>query len=357
MKKICLIDSTYPINTRTNKIYNSLIRAFGKENVFVIAWNRDGRKINQNNNYYIFEKNAPYGNKFRKLIFLFSFMDFIQKVINEKHFDVVIASHWETLVLVSKIKPKDTKLLYENLDIPTASNFFILKLLQYIERKALKKTDAVIFASRFFVPLYDYFSKEKFLLENKPDKQIIIDETIKHDSFNVVFLGVIRYLDVLKNLVDAIDNLNGVRLIIWGDGPDYEELKRISNGKENAFIKGRYENSQLAKIYSEADLIWAVYPNEDFNVKYAISNKFHESINIGKPCIYADKTELGKFVNSKKLGFIVNPYSVTEIKALLEKIKNNREDIKEISKNLRSFKKTESSWNEDIKKIENYIMN
>ena len=48
MKKICLVDSTYPINTRTNKIYNSLVNDFGRENI-------------NTENYYIYEKKAAYG--------------------------------------------------------------------------------------------------------------------------------------------------------------------------------------------------------------------------------------------------------------------------------------------------------
>lgn len=355
MKKICLIDSTYPINTRTNKIYNSLVNDFGNENVSVIAWNRDGREKKNTKNYYIFEKKAAYGNKLQKLMGLFSFKTFINKVLNENNFDIVIASHWETLLLASELKRKDSKLIYDNLDIPTSSNIHILKFLQRIEKKALKKTDAIVFASRFFVPLYDSFTKDKILLENKPDKQLVLCKTKKHDSFNIVFLGVIRYLDILKNLTASVNGIKGIKLIIWGDGPDYVSLKNYAKCKENVFIQGRYENSQLANIYSEADLVWAVYPNGDYNVKYAISNKFHESINIGKPCVYADKTELGNFVRSNRIGFVVNPYSVDDISKLLSKLKNNSNLIEEVANNLKLLKKKETSWNDDFNELRNFI--
>lgn len=355
MKKICLVDSTYPINTRTNKIYNSLVNDFGRENVSIIAWNRDGRESKYFENYYIFEKKAAYGNKVQKLINLFSFKKYIKKVLDKNNFDVIIASHWETLLLASKLKRANTKLIYENLDIPTASNKLILNILQKIEKKALKKTDAIVFASRFFIPLYDFFIKEKILLENKPDKQLILPEMKIHNSFNVVFLGVIRYLDILKNLVDSVNKTNGIKLVIWGDGPDYANLKKYAEGKANIFIRGRYENSQLANIYSEADLVWAVYPNNDYNVKYAISNKFHESINIGKPCIYAEKTELGNFVSSNRIGFVVNPYSVDDITELLDKLKANPKLIEEATNKLKMFKKKETSWNDDFSKLGNFI--
>lgn len=355
MKKILLIDSTYPINTRTNKIFKSLINEFGENNVFVIAWNRDGREIQNNQNYYIFNKNAAYGNKIQKLFNLFSFKKYIKKVLKNNQFDVIIASHWETLMLSAQLKTNDKKLIYENLDLPTSYNKAILKILQRIEKMSLKKTDAIVFASRFFVPLYNSFKKEKFLLENKPDKDIPILNCDPHESFNIVFLGIIRYFDILKNLIDAIVELPNVNLYIWGEGPDYHKIKSYSDNKENIFVNGRYDNSQLSDIYKNADCVWAVYPNKDYNVKYAISNKFHESINLGRPCIYADKTELGNFVNSKGIGFIVNPYSVSDIKELLKKLSANKIVMKEAVKNLNLLKETESSWDEDIKKLIMYI--
>ena len=355
MKKICLIDSTYPINTRTEKIYDSLVNTFGEENIFVIAWNRDRREIKKSKYFHIFEKEAAYGKKIQKLMCLFSFKAFIKKVLKANYFDVVIASHWETLLLASEVKSKSSILIYDNLDIPTSSNIFILKILQIVEKKALVKTDAIIFASRFFIPLYSFFRKDKILLENKPKEQLSLIKKENYESFNVVFLGVIRYFDILKNLIDAVNELKDIQLNIWGDGPDYLSLKKYAEGMNNVSILGRYEKSQLIKIYSEADLVWAVYPNDDYNVKYAISNKFHESINIGVPCIYADKTELGNYVSSNKIGFVVNPYSVDEIISVLKEIKRQPILLEERSNNLRLLKNNETTWNDDFKELSNFI--
>lgn len=173
MKKICLVDSTYPINTRTNKIYKSLVKEYGYDFVYVIAWNRDGRNIEDNGNYFIFNRKAAYGSKIQKFINLLSFQKFIRKIFFNTKFDIVIASHWETLFLISKLKTKDMTLIYENLDIPTAENKCVLKILQYIEKMALRKTDAIVFASRFFAPLYSFYKKEKLILENKPDGKFL----------------------------------------------------------------------------------------------------------------------------------------------------------------------------------------
>ena len=356
MKKICIIDSTYPINTRTNKILNSLRTAFGEENLFVIAWNRDGRNSPEmEKNFYIYKRNSAYGNKLKKLCNLFAFKKYISDIYEKEDFDFIIASHWETLLITSEIKHSHTKLIYENLDIPTSTNKIILKLLQIVEKKALRKTDAICFASRFFVPLYNFYLNEKILLENKPDKEIMITTVKEQNAFNVVFLGVIRYFDILKNLIDAVKECPEISLTIWGDGPDYNKTYDYAKNISNIFIKGRYDNSQLSDIYASADLVWAVYPNKDYNVKYAISNKFHESIDTGKPCIYANKTELGNYVLSNKIGYVVDPYSVEDIKASLRKIKRNPNLNNEIIENLSLFKKKRITWNEEVKNLINYI--
>lgn len=348
MKKICLIDSTYPINTRTKKIFDSLISVFGDENVFVIAWNRDERDVLDNEKYFIFKRNVAYGNKIKKLCYLLSFKTFIYRIVKKNDFDVIIASHWETLFLASLLKKNFSMLVYENLDIPTSSNGIVLWILQKLERYALKRTDAIIFASRFFVPLYDFFKKEKILLENKPDTEILLQEKKMSKKLNIVFLGVIRYLDILKNLMNAVTGMSDVDLYIWGDGPDFNDVSLFAKNKTNIFVKGRYDNSQLQDIYSTADLVWAVYPNRDYNVKYAISNKFHESISLGKPCVFAENTKLGDFVNSNGIGFIVDPYSIEGIRNLFINLREFPQAMESVSRNLMKLKKKMTSWNEDF---------
>ena len=124
---------------------------------------------------------------------------------------------------------------------------------------------------------------------------------------------------------------------------------------ENISFYGAYSFSQIPKIYEQSDLIWAAYPNKDYNVVYAISNKFHESMSCGKPCIYADKTKLGKYVSINNIGYTVDPYSEKAIRTLINQIKDNLPEYEKCKQNILQKKQYETTWHQDFKEIVNFI--
>lgn len=138
MKKTFLVvDSSYPINTRTQRFVDSLADAFGKGNVKVVAWNRDNKNV-KDSDYYIYSKQAAYGNRLEKIKRIWGFRSYIKNTIKSLNPDVIIASHWDCLFLVSGLISKDTTLIYENLDIPTG-NKIVRKILKILENRGLKK--------------------------------------------------------------------------------------------------------------------------------------------------------------------------------------------------------------------------
>ena len=159
----------------------------------------------------------------------------------------------------------------------------------------------------------------------------------------------------MKNLVDSVGNLVHIKLFIHGDGACLDELKTYSKRYTNVFFTGRYEVNQLPELYNTCNVVWAVYPNDDYNVKYAISNKFHESLVYKKPCIYANKTMLGKYVQNNKLGWIVDPYNVDEIRNLIIKLSNNVSLFLEIEEHLSAEANKSQTWNEDFKALVKFI--
>jgi hypothetical protein len=240
MKKILLIDSSYPINVRNNKIVKT-IEPFDSFEISVISWNRDNRKNIHylNCKEYIYTSDTPYGIMWRKIVNLIPYSFFVRKKIKEIKPDYIIASHWDMLFITSLLKNKRSKLIYENIDMPTASNLFLYKILKNIEKYSLKKTDTIIFSSRFFTPEYDFFKREKYIIENKPFKNIefIKPAVFKHDSTNMKlsFIGELRYFDVMKNVMSAIKDLP-IDLLFFGDGPDIEKFKKFAHEYSNVFL-------------------------------------------------------------------------------------------------------------------------
>jgi glycosyltransferase involved in cell wall biosynthesis len=224
----------------------------------------------------------------------------------------------------------------------------------------LTKTDVIIFASKFFPQCYEFFNKNKYVIENRPSKNIMDEKptVYRHDTdrLKISFIGGLRYFDVMKNLILAVKDMS-VDLLFFGDGPDHGKLKDFATGYSNVYFWGRYDYGDIGSIYKLSDIIWAVYPNKSSNVKYAISNKFFESIIFSKPAIYADRTFLGEYVAQNKIGFEIDPYNVDKIRKLLSDIKSDRSVCESIVKNIERYRQDNDLYWESYMKDFSSIFN
>ncbi|MES2689746.1 MAG: glycosyltransferase [Bacteroidota bacterium] len=348
--KVLLLDSAYPVNVRNRKIIKTLDPVC---EIRFCAWNRDGRTVKaEDAGAFMYTKISRYGARIKKVLNLIGFAWFIRKSIRHFKPGVIIASHWDMLVIASLFAPKGSRLIYENLDMPTASNELLRKLLVFFERMALKKTDAIIFASRFFEPEYRFFNGEKVVIENKPYKAEFAATGGNVNKANrepvITFLGTVRYADIMKRLIDAVKNLPA-QLQVWGDGPDEALLRQYAQGIGNITFYGRYEYSRISSIYKQSDLVWAVYPSRDHNVKFAISNKYHECILFATPGVFAAGTKLGELVTSQGTGFTVDPYSTESIADLIKKINSDHHLLEQCANKL--LLNSESRFWEDYDRL------
>ncbi len=352
--RIAIIDCSVPVNTRNQKIIDSITKYLPSSELHVITWNRDGRVLEKNPNYHVYEKIAPYADYKAKLLGMKGFKSFIGESLETIRPLIIIASHWSNLILTAGFKKDGQKLVYENLDIPTGSGIirFVSSLL---ERHALRNVDLIIHASRFFRPLYE-MNVPQVILENKPMFASDYSNTPARSPFRIAFIGSIRYKQILKNLIDAVRDDKRFELFFHGNGEDFDAIAEYCKGMPNVCLTGAYSYSTIIGLYHSSDLIWAAYPSEDYNAIYAISNKFHESLYVGVPCVYSKHTKLAEFVEHENLGFVVNPYSVDEIKALFDSIVSGKHNIDNVKKSMLAYMKNESTWDQDFCMALKYIM-
>ena len=201
--RFLVIDSAYPINTRNIKIANSICEYYGEKEIQMsfCAWNRENKTISTLPNYNIYKKKSPGGQLLRKLFNLFGYFFYIKKRNIEIKPHVIIASHWDMLLLSSIFKKKSQILVYENLDIPSVDSKILLAILKGVERFALRNTDMIVFASRFYESLYKCEKYGHVVLENKPAFTASHrDENVKCESekLNISYIGGVRYLETVS---------------------------------------------------------------------------------------------------------------------------------------------------------------
>lgn len=347
MKKSLIIDGIYPINTRNKRIIETLKKEY---KIKFCAWNRGNVEINDKENF-IYSSNEGYGNKIKKLLGMKNYLKFIKQIVKRYNPEIIIASQWDMLLLTILSGFKG-KIIYENLDLPTSSNKFILKSLLLLEKWMLSKINGIIYASRFFIPLYEKYNIKNLLLENYPLKEINEKnfEIIKRKKIKISFIGGLRYFDTMKNLLLAIQENKNTEVYLIGKGPENNKFKNFINEKKlkNIFIIDSYKYEDIKKLYLNTDLVWAVYPNKDYNVKYAISNKFFESILFEKTCFFAKNTLLGDFVEKEKIGIVVEPDDVNEIRNTINELDQNV--ILELQNNIKKYKENKKLYWEDNEK-------
>ena len=346
--KCILVDTAYPVNIRNEKIMDSLRGFIPDIDIRVITWDRN--KIAQSSRegiYYLYRGDVKLGDRIKKFLYLHRFKRFVEDIISKEKPNIIIASHWETLYALPRRVNQSACVIYENLDIPDGSRIAI-KVGTFIERKSLYKADIITHASRFFLKLFEGCKQKQIVLENKPMFDGIEQKSDIGNPFVISFIGTIRYFETISKLVDALKDDSRFELHFYGGGPDYELLSHYCSGICKVKLFGKYDYKDVKFLYRASDLIWAVYPNKDYNVKYAISNKFYESMYLGVPCVYANKTELGDFVDENRIGYTVDPYSVEKIKELLEQVYLEKTHYNEIKHNIYEFAKQETTWDADF---------
>lgn len=358
--KILFVENAYPINTRTERMVGSLKETFGDDSVKVACWNRNNHPvIQEKKDYFIFNRNAAYASKIAKLRGMRGMYRFVKNICLSLLPDVIIASHWDALLLCAKAKNANAKLVYENLDMPTGS-MPVRKILSIAERLALRKTDCITFASRFYLPYYERFNGHKIVIENKLPHQMCEHITPKKsdtDVLTITFLGGIRYVEIMENLIKAIGNNPHFKFNIYGGNVSYPEFNDVVAQYNNVEMFGPYDYCTVPKIYAASDVIWAAYPSDDFNVKLAISNKYHESICYGVPAIYSKNTKLGQMVAASGCGYTVDCYSVDDIQEIMQQI---HADLASTPDKIKiSMKKQRAGenfcWEEEVKPLIDYL--
>lgn len=339
MKKIVIIDTTWPINSRTERFKNSFKKYF---HVVVVAWNRGFSAYESKcESEYVLNTNIGYGNQVKKFLKLPGFFVHAYKVCRSEKPDIIFASHWDSLicaVLLKIIWSWRVKIIYDCLDLPTFSNIFFRNIIVFFERLCLKFVSLTIFASRYFKTLYSPNLKS-YIFENYPSFELLgvksnipiwindKDKKIPHNKKNVAWIGVVRYLHIIENILLAIKGTDIV-FLVFGDGPDLNGLKKLvkfHNLNDQVMFFGRYNSSDLRYIYEKSDLVWAAYPTNDYNAIYAISNKYFECSFFEKNIILSEKTKMACDLNTNPNVILVDEYSSEDIK---NKILSNINDLK-----------------------------
>lgn len=222
------------------------------------------------------------------------------------------------------------KCIYEIGDLREFSkNIIINTLFEMLYRYALKNVKKIIVTTRSFkeyiINKYKVEDPKIIVKENKLDS-MQIEYTAKRFNeigrqFTVGILGFLRY----KNCVDFVEKSilkeANYNILIYGDGKYRYDLEKLCDGRKVSY-KGQYKYpDDLDTIYSDVDVLFVMYDQNDINVQLALPNKLYEAMYYKKPIIVSSNTYLCEMVKKYKIGWCWNQ---NEMEHLVDYLKSSR---------------------------------
>jgi glycosyltransferase involved in cell wall biosynthesis len=260
--------------------------------------------------------------------------------IDEISPNIIFCAGLDSLLIAKRYKRKnpDVCIIYEVADLresfieKSKNSFrqFLNELVKKQERKCIKSVDLLIVTSPMFYRTFykSFYSSEKTVfIPNAPEESVFRNYKRKNEgTFTIGFVGGIRYINQMKLLVDAANNLKCNVLFAGAAGSEEieEEIKNYCNNMSNITFTGKYAyEKEIAGLYGKVDCVYSVYDADNANVKIALPNKLYESIVCEIPIIVAKNTYLSDLVERWGVGLSVDHKSKEELISAIRKLRDD----------------------------------
>lgn len=187
---------------------------------------------------------------------------------------------------------------------------------KFMERYQGKKNKNDFSTILFGIEKKDIMSEEKF--QNKLDrkmKEIIVACSLKK----------LKKVDVLIKAFSKLNNRNNYILRIIGDGPERNNLEKLSESldcKSCVLFEGEKDHEKVLEYMEKADVFAMVSSPETFGLVYV------EAMAKGCITIGSKGEGIDGVIHDKQNGFLCKPDSVENLKTILQEIMHLNKDEK-----------------------------
>lgn len=323
----------------------------------LVGWNRSNEvKLKQRTIF--FNLSAQYGSGISNLSKLVRFNFFLIRtlLLNVKKYKYIHACDFDTVIPALLIKLLFGKKVIFDIfdwysDSRVISNNFLSRVIEFLEKKALKYSDYVIICDSERIsqlPISIDLRKLK-ILPNIPvvNSSLLSKEDKREEDYylTISYVGILGVGRGLENLLIVVSKNSNLKLNIAGFGELQNLVEKYANEYGNITYWGKVDYSESISIMKNSDIIAAMYYKINKNHIYAAPNKYFEGLFLGKPIITTMGTSIGNKTEFFFTGFVINE-SYEALEELLLKIE--RRKIIEYSENASKL------WKD---KYENYVSN
>lgn len=329
--------------------------------VHLLVWDRQGDLKNRKGDGYKisrFNLRAPYD----RLVALFYFpiwwlYEFFFLLKNNP--DVIHACDLDTLApaILAKLI-KRTKLCYTVYDfyadnLPEGRPYLVRKLIRNliaaVEKFGIGFTEVLFLVREWQLKEVKGARINKLVyIYNSPPDYFDAKQRRKSGAraeILIFYAGAIHKSRGLEYMLEAVENLDGVRLVLGGTGPDKglveESARRCQRIRYIGWIPS-YEG--VIKETLKADVLFRFGDPRIPQVRYDAPNKFFEAMMSGKPIITNAEIAASKTVQKENCGLVVPYGDVEAIMEAIVRLKNDPKLMRTLGANGRKAYEQKYSW-------------
>ena len=357
-KRIIIVRSN-PVDpdSRVEKEVMALIKAGYKVSLFV--WNREDNYLIRKDNKIINGHNvlrisvgarAAYGAGFKSIVqyLRFQFSLFCWLLANRKKYDMCHFCDFDTAFVGSlACKLINKRFVFDIFDyLSTDARTLFQRIIKKFEDGIINRADAVIICTE----------NRKQQIENAVPKLLTVihnsppqaeypfgNNGEENSNIKVCYVGILQDYRLLKEMVHAIAEMEGVELHIGGFGKYVRFMEEAAKNSRNIFFYGKLSYEETIRLETTCDILTAIYDPSIGNHRFAAPNKFYEGLMLGKPLIMVENTGMSDVVRREDIGVLIN-YSERDFQRGLRELIDRKSEWARMSQTMRNVYNEQFSW-------------
>lgn len=290
----------------------------------------------------------------------------IRDLIKQPEAEVVLGVSWNDFIVLTIVTLKRLGILKNKLHFWTEANYMAggmkkkNKLKDFMRNFVFNSIDGKLIipgkVAEITVKEHWGLTKEIIYLPNTVDVDFDQIEAKDFSNNKIKILIVARLEESIKGILNFIKNvdnndLSQCDIFIAGEGKDRKLYEQYINQKslDNIHLLGNIDRGELLKYYKGCDLF--ILPS------YSDSNPLSviEALFAGKPLLISNQCG-NKFetIDESENGYLMDPYSPTDIKEKLHRIIDQKKEFVEMGK--KSFKIAQKNF-DPREIVKNFLSN
>jgi glycosyltransferase involved in cell wall biosynthesis len=145
---------------------------------------------------------------------------------------------------------------------------------------------------------------------------------LKDQDLVIAYIGGFSRNRLIIPLIQAVDGMEGVQALIWGDGHQRRAVEHMVAKVRNARYMGWLPEEQVALYTRMADMIYYCLVSDYAGAVYNAPNTLSNAMAAGRPIIANDVGDLGRIVRQTGCGVLLEDNSPESIRLAIDSLRS-----------------------------------